>query len=161
MRGSWISTPSLTKSSIRTLTLAGDSCVCPISCKLRLHDVLQIHILQISALTALSPSMRSAALFSGSRTRSPFALSSSHYMGQGVKRVGYVGVQVIEYQPHGIKQGSELIAIFERIKKASDNEAGKIFAQEVLTTQAQQTFSNGLLLISGFADSLQYSTNGF
>jgi hypothetical protein len=58
-------------------------------------------------------------------------------MKQGVRRVGYVGVQVTECQSHGKTQGSELIAIFERIKKASDNEAGKIFAKEVLTMQAQ------------------------
>jgi hypothetical protein len=59
-------------------------------------------------------------------------MSSSHYMRQGVKRAGYVGVHVTERRPHVQKQGPEMQAIFDRIKKAGDNEAGKIFAKEIL-----------------------------
>jgi len=64
-------------------------------------------------------------------------MSLFHYTKRGDKRAGYVGVRVIELHPHGAKnKGPEMTVIFDRIKKASDNEAGKIFASEVLPRQA-------------------------
>ena len=54
------------------------------------------------------------------------------------KRAGYVSFRAIELPSHGANnKGSEMSAMFDRIKKASDNEAGKIFANEVLPLQVR------------------------
>ena len=59
-------------------------------------------------------------------------MSSSPYMRPGVKKAGYVGVQVKNANLTVRKQGPEMQTTFDKIKKANDNEAGKIFAKEIL-----------------------------
>jgi hypothetical protein len=59
-------------------------------------------------------------------------MSSSHYMRQEVKGVGYVGVQITECGPYDAEQSPEMQTTFDKIRKVGDNEAGKLFAKEVL-----------------------------
>ncbi len=59
-------------------------------------------------------------------------MSSSHYMRQEVKGAGYVGVRITECGPHGAEQSPEMQTTFDKIRKVGDNEAGKLFAKEVL-----------------------------
>jgi len=59
-------------------------------------------------------------------------MSSSHYTRQEDKRAGYVRSLCKNAILTVKKQGPELQAIFDRIRKASDIEAGKMFGNEVL-----------------------------
>jgi len=53
-------------------------------------------------------------------------------MRQEVKGAGYVGVRITECGPHGAEQSPEMQTTFDKIRKVGDNEAGKLFAKEVL-----------------------------